>query len=211
MTPEMFRTPLHELALSIKLLRLGSVGQFLSKALEPPPIDAVIEAEVLLREMRCFDKNDELTPLGRILARLPVEPRLGKMMILGAMFGCGEAVATIAAQASTGTEFFMTDMTRGRLSFQQRNFAGNRYSDHIAQFNAFQCWEEARQGGEDAEINFCDRKSLNMATLRTTWEAKKQLIDLLIQSGTDFFKIGLFSLNFHPPAPPTRVCAVSLE
>ena len=78
MTPEMFRTPLHELALSIKLLRLGSVGQFLSKALEPPPIDAVIEAEVLLREMRCFDKNDELTPLGRILARLPVEPRLGK-------------------------------------------------------------------------------------------------------------------------------------
>lgn len=49
MTPEMFRTPLHELALAIKLLRLGSVGQFLSKAIEPPPIDAVIEAEVLLR------------------------------------------------------------------------------------------------------------------------------------------------------------------
>merc|ERR1719273_2208534 len=183
MTPEMFRTPLHELALSIKLLRLGSVGQFLSKALEPPPIDAVIEAEVLLREMRCFDKNDELTPLGRILARLPVEPRLGKMMILGALFGCGDAACTIAAQASTGTEFFMTDMTRGRLTYQQRNFAGNRYSDHIAALNAFQSWEEARQGGEDAEINFCDHKGLNMPTLRTTWEAKKQLIDLLVQSG----------------------------
>ena len=52
----------------------------------------------------------------------------------------------------------MTDMTRGRLSFQQRNFAGNRYSDHVAQLNAFQCWEEARQGGENAEINFCDHK-----------------------------------------------------
>lgn len=46
MTPEMFRTPLHELALSIKLLRLGSIGHFLSKAIEPPPLDAVIEAEV---------------------------------------------------------------------------------------------------------------------------------------------------------------------
>ena len=51
MTPEMFRTPLHELALSIKLLRLGQIGHFLSKAIEPPPIDAVIEAEVLLREI----------------------------------------------------------------------------------------------------------------------------------------------------------------
>lgn len=49
MTPEMFRTPLHEISLSIKLLRLGSIGQFLSKAIEPPPIDAVIEAEVMLR------------------------------------------------------------------------------------------------------------------------------------------------------------------
>lgn len=48
-TPEIFRTPLHELALSIKLLRLGPIGPFLAKAVEPPPIDAVIEAEALLR------------------------------------------------------------------------------------------------------------------------------------------------------------------
>jgi ATP-dependent RNA helicase A len=48
MTPEMFRTPLHEIALSIKLLRLGGISQFLSKAPEPPPLDAVIEAQALL-------------------------------------------------------------------------------------------------------------------------------------------------------------------
>ncbi|XP_009081934.1 PREDICTED: ATP-dependent RNA helicase A, partial [Acanthisitta chloris] len=49
MTPEMFRTPLHEIALSIKLLRLGGIGQFLAKAIEPPPLDAVIEAERTLK------------------------------------------------------------------------------------------------------------------------------------------------------------------
>lgn len=51
MTPEMFRTPLHEVGLSIKLLHLGSIGEFLSKAIQAPPIDAVIEAEVTLRGM----------------------------------------------------------------------------------------------------------------------------------------------------------------
>ena len=51
----------------------------------------------------------------------------------------------------------------------QRNFAGNRYSDHMAALNAFSCWEEARQAGENAEINFCDSKGLNMPTMRTTW------------------------------------------
>lgn len=102
-TPEMFRTPLHELALryytsdilfwnfffqyktyecmyvftynlcfSIKLLRLGAIAQFLSKAPEPPPLDAVIEAEAVLRELRCLDAQDALTPLGRILAKLPI-------------------------------------------------------------------------------------------------------------------------------------------
>jgi ATP-dependent RNA helicase A len=116
MTPEMFRTPLHELALSIKLLRLGSISHFLSKALEPPPLDAVIEAQVLLKgkyfhrnfvdsksfvmfsaEMKCLDSNDELTSLGKILAKLPIEPRLGKMMVLGCIFNCGDALSTMVS------------------------------------------------------------------------------------------------------------------
>lgn len=46
---EMLQTPLHEIALTIKLLKLGSVGEFLDRAVESPPCDAVIEAEVLLR------------------------------------------------------------------------------------------------------------------------------------------------------------------
>jgi hypothetical protein len=39
----------------------------------------------------------------------------------------------------------------------------------MAALNAFSCWEEARQAGETAEINFCDAKGLNMPTMRTTW------------------------------------------
>lgn len=54
------------------MLRLGAIGQFLSKAIEPPPLDAVIEAEVVLKELKCLNQDDELTPLGRILARLPI-------------------------------------------------------------------------------------------------------------------------------------------
>ncbi|VDK89056.1 unnamed protein product [Dibothriocephalus latus] len=48
-TPEILRTPLHELALMIKLIRLGDVSAFLKKAIQPPPLDAVIEAEYTLR------------------------------------------------------------------------------------------------------------------------------------------------------------------
>ncbi|KAL7305669.1 hypothetical protein TKK_0001926 [Trichogramma kaykai] len=183
MTPEMFRTPLHELALSIKLLRLGSIGQFLSKALEPPPIDAVIEAEVLLREMKCLDKNDELTPLGKILARLPIEPRLGKMMILGSMFRVGDALSTMAANSSTFPEVYNMGPDMRRLSTQQKWFAGARYSDHVAMVHVFECWEEARASGEYAENAFCESKNVSLPTLRVTWEAKNQLKSLLVSAG----------------------------
>ncbi|XP_074099663.1 dosage compensation regulator mle isoform X1 [Cotesia typhae] len=183
MTPEMFRTPLHELALSIKLLNLGSIGKFLSKAIEPPPIDAVIEAEVMLREMKCLDSNDELTPLGKILARLPIEPRLGKMMIMGCMLRVGDALSTMAANSTTFPEVYNMGPDMRRLSTQQKWFAGARYSDHVAMLHAFQCWEEARGGGEYAEQAFCDSKGLSLPTLRVTWEAKNQLQSLLQTTG----------------------------
>ncbi|KAA0719378.1 ATP-dependent RNA helicase A [Triplophysa tibetana] len=180
MTPEIFRTPLHEVALSIKLLRLGAIGQFLSKAIEPPPLDAVIEAEHTLRELDALDTNDELTPLGRILAKLPIEPRLGKMMIMGCILNVGDAACTISA-ASCFPEPFINEGKR--LGFVHRNFAGTRFSDHVALLSVFQAWDEVRMGGEDAEIRFCEHKRLNMPTLRMTWEAKVQLKDILVNEG----------------------------
>uniref|UniRef100_A0A452F6K3 ATP-dependent RNA helicase A n=1 Tax=Capra hircus TaxID=9925 RepID=A0A452F6K3_CAPHI len=180
MTPEMFRTPLHEIALSIKLLRLGGIGQFLAKAIEPPPLDAVIEAEHTLRELDALDANDELTPLGRILAKLPIEPRFGKMMIMGCIFYVGDAICTISA-ATCFPEPFISEGKR--LGYIHRNFAGNRFSDHVALLSVFQAWDDARMGGEEAEIRFCEHKRLNMATLRMTWEAKVQLKEILINSG----------------------------
>ncbi|KAL0266291.1 UNVERIFIED_CONTAM: hypothetical protein PYX00_008879 [Menopon gallinae] len=177
MTPEMFRTPLHELALAVKMLRLGAIGQFLSKALEPPPIDAVIEAEVLLREMKCLDSNDELTPLGRIIGRLPIDPRLGKMLVMGSLFHCANPLATIAANSSTFPDVFLSTSDRRGLTFQQKAFAGVRCSDHVATLNAFQAWEDARQNG--CEVSFCEAKMMSEPTLKITWEAKNQLLVLL--------------------------------
>ena len=47
--------------------------------------------------MNCLNSSDELTPLGHILARLPFESKLGKMVILGMVFGIGDLMATILA------------------------------------------------------------------------------------------------------------------
>ncbi|KAM9845216.1 ATP-dependent RNA helicase A isoform 1-T2 [Aulostomus maculatus] len=203
MTPEIFRTPLHEIALSIKLLRLGAIGHFLSKAIEPPPLDAVIEAEHTLKELDALDSNDELTPLGRILARLPIEPRLGKMMIMGCIFHVGDAMCTISA-ATCFPEPFISEGKR--LGFVHRNFAGSRFSDHVAVLSVFQAWDDVRINGEEAEARFCEHKRLNMATLRMTWEAKVQLKEILANAG--FPEESLLTQMFNTVGPDNNLDVV---
>jgi ATP-dependent RNA helicase A len=181
-TPEMLRTPLHEIALTIKLLRLGEVPSFLSKALEPPSPTAVTEAMVLLHEMEAMDVADQLTPLGNILARLPIEPRMGRMMVLGAGFGVGDAMCAIAACTSF-PEPFVTPPGFKRLPFSHKRFTGHRASDHLAMLNAFYQWERTRADGEEAELSFCQCNHLAHTSLRMAAEARDQLKGLLVFCG----------------------------
>jgi ATP-dependent RNA helicase A len=179
-TPEILRTPLHSIALTIKLLRLGSIGDFLSKALEVPSLDVVIEAEHTLKELNALDKNSEMTPLGRVLARLPLEPRLGKMLILGAAFGIGDCMTTIAA-ASCFNEPFQIEAKR--MPGKHRQYAGDRFSDHVALMCVFDDWNRIREGGQDREQSWCENKDINMSTMRCIWEAKRQLMEILFNFG----------------------------
>ncbi|MCO5590441.1 hypothetical protein L7F22_044411 [Adiantum nelumboides] len=95
--PELHRVPLHSLCLQIKSLKLGSIEGFLSKAMQPPEPLSVKNAIHLLKTIGALDDEEELTHLGRHLSTFPVEPTIGKMLVMGSIFGCGESVLTIAA------------------------------------------------------------------------------------------------------------------
>ncbi|KAL6729780.1 hypothetical protein Aduo_000805 [Ancylostoma duodenale] len=178
-TAEILRTPLHEIALTIKLLRLGSVGDFLGKALEPPPYDMVVESEAVLQNMGALDKHLELTDLGRILARLPIEPILGKTIVLGVTLGVGTLMCEIAASSSFSSPFVPRERTHTRLNSAQRSYAGNRWSDHIALIAVNQAFQHATEMGTNAELSLCNRVSLSQTILKMSAGAKYQLIDVL--------------------------------
>ncbi|GAB6022002.1 hypothetical protein CHUAL_006154 [Chamberlinius hualienensis] len=198
---EIFRTPLHEICLAIKFLRLGQIQDFLGKAIEPPPLDAVIESEVVLRELGALDTTNELTPLGKILARLPLEPRLGKMVIIGCIFNCGDAMATIAAHASISMEIFQLPPEHRRLSLKHKSFAGSRYSDHAALLNVVQQWNDVRDQGEQACIGLCERMGLSFPSLLVTSEAQRQIVDILRSSGFPEDSLDPQYFNFKNPDP----------
>jgi ATP-dependent helicase HrpB len=65
--------------------------------LDPPPRPALSEAKALLRELGAIDADGRITEEGRHLARLPLPPRLARMVIDGAAAGAGQLAAEIAA------------------------------------------------------------------------------------------------------------------
>jgi HrpA-like RNA helicase len=95
-TPEMCRTPIHQLCLQVKvrarfqldadsrslpppqILGLGAVGDVLAQALTPPDSATVRSAVGVLSDVGALSSGEELTALGRHLAALPVDVRIGK-------------------------------------------------------------------------------------------------------------------------------------
>ncbi|MFG1261423.1 MULTISPECIES: ATP-dependent helicase HrpB [Xanthobacter] len=94
-TPEILAADLTGLALD--LARVGVRDPAALPFLDPPPAPAVSEAKALLRLLGALDGDEAVTPLGRLMARLPLPPRLAHMVAIGAARGVGRLGAEIAA------------------------------------------------------------------------------------------------------------------
>uniref|UniRef100_A0A4W2E1H3 ATP-dependent RNA helicase DHX29 n=1 Tax=Bos indicus x Bos taurus TaxID=30522 RepID=A0A4W2E1H3_BOBOX len=166
--PEILRVPLEELCLHIMKCNLGSPEDFLSKALDPPQLQVISNAMNLLRKIGACELNEpKLTPLGQHLAALPVNVKIGKMLIFGAIFGCLDPVATLAA-VMTEKSPFITPIGRKDEADLAKSALAMADSDHLTIYNAYLGWKKARQeGGYRSEIAYCRKNFLNRTSLLT--------------------------------------------
>ncbi|MDP3168899.1 MAG: ATP-dependent RNA helicase HrpA, partial [Polaromonas sp.] len=77
--PEILRSSLAAVILRMKALHLGTIESF--AFIEPPQGRAIADGYQLLAELGAVDEDNELTPVGRNLARLPLDPRVGRMIL----------------------------------------------------------------------------------------------------------------------------------
>jgi ATP-dependent helicase HrpA len=99
--PEILRTNLASVILQMTALRLGDVDAF--PFLDPPDPRSIRAGYQMLMELGALEANGSeyrLTPIGRKLARLPIDPRLGRMVLEADRLGCVREVLVIAAALS---------------------------------------------------------------------------------------------------------------
>jgi ATP-dependent helicase HrpA len=93
--PEILRSSLAAVILRMAALELGAVDAF--PFLDPPSPRAIADGYQLLAELGAVDARNAITSLGRELAKLPVDPRLGRMIIAARDAGCLAEVLVIAS------------------------------------------------------------------------------------------------------------------
>ncbi|XP_064611599.1 ATP-dependent DNA/RNA helicase DHX36-like [Liolophura sinensis] len=179
--PEILRTRLEEICLQIKLLKLGKIEPFISKALEPPSMEALHSALINLEELNALDHEENLLPLGYHLARMPVDPHVGKMILFGAMFCCLDPVLTVAASLGFKDAFTIPLGKEKEADRRRKELSKDSKSDHILLINAFQGWERAKSRGTDRQ--YCWDNFLSANTLRMLGDMKKQFMELLKDLG----------------------------
>ena len=97
-TPEILRTSLASVILRMAALELGPVDEF--PFLEAPTPRQVADGYQQLFELGAIDGERRLTRLGRELARLPVDPRIGRMLVAARDFDCAPEMVILAAALS---------------------------------------------------------------------------------------------------------------
>ncbi|WP_407315609.1 ATP-dependent RNA helicase HrpA [Pseudomonas sp. nanlin1] len=171
--PEILRTNLAAVILQMLHLRLGQIEDF--PFIEAPDGKAISDGFNLLQELSAVNRENQLTPLGRQLARLPIDPRLGRMLLEGTHQGSLQEVLIIASALSV-QDPRERPPERQQAADQAHAQWKDPDSDFAALVNLWRGFEEQRlQLGSSALRNWCRKNFLNYLRLREWRDAHRQL------------------------------------
>jgi ATP-dependent helicase HrpA len=176
--PEILRTNLASVILQMATLGLGDVAAF--PFIDPPDRRNVSDGVQLLEELGAFDPSAKdpdrrLTALGRKLAELPVDPRLGRMVLEAEANGCVREVMVIAAALSIqDPRERPTD--RQQAAAEKHSRFVDKDSDFLSYLNL---WRHLRQAQEDLSSSqfrkLCKAEFLNYLRVREWQDVYSQL------------------------------------
>lgn len=192
--PEILRTSLAAVILQMASLGLGEVKDF--PFLDPPNPRAVRDGVQLLVEIGALSPAGAITALGRRLAQLPIDPRLGRMLIEASNNGCASEVLVIVAALS------IQDPRERPVDFQeQADQAHRRFADPSSDFITYlNMWRylnvQARDLSGSAFRRMCRKEYFHYLRYREWRDIVGQLRQMCRQVGIHVDSLGMPSRSF---------------
>ncbi|XP_026760545.2 probable ATP-dependent RNA helicase spindle-E [Galleria mellonella] len=200
--PEIVRCPLERLVLLAKMLDMGPPSDILALAMDPPDISNIHRTILVLKEMGALKKtfddqwnssDGEITYLGRIMAKLPLDVRVSKLIVLGYIFGCLEESVIMAAAMSVKSIFNSPFRERLNAYNSKLTWADGSTSDCIAFLNVYKVWNHLRQQNYfkqqgNNEVEWARRFYVQVRALRELDDLVRELRVRLSREGIEPLK-----------------------
>jgi ATP-dependent helicase HrpA len=180
-SPEIQRTNLSAVILQLLALDLGSIDDF--PFLDPPRAEAIRDGYKTLFELNAIDDQRRLLPLGRQLAKLPVDPRIGRMIVEADREHCLADVLIIAAALEV-----QDPRERPADRQQDADNAHAQWSDDDSDFLAWlKLWDFVHRLKEQTTRGqfrkACQQNFLSEVRLREWQDVHRQLMEMVQQVG----------------------------
>ena len=175
--PEILRSNLAAVILRMKSLKLGEVRDF--PFVEPPPARAIADGYAVLTELGAIDERGELTPVGRQLAKLPVDPKLSRMLLAASEKGALTEALVIVSGLSVQDPRERPSDAQQAADTAHKVFKDER-SDFLSYVKMWQWFEKARAEKESNKklTESVRQKFLSPRRLREWRDVYKQLLEL---------------------------------
>lgn len=175
-TPELRRTNLASVVLRTLCLRLGDIRDF--PFIDPPRPDAIRQGYRTLRELGAVDESDRLTDLGRRLGRLPVDPRVGRMILAGDEFGVLPEILVIAAALEIQDPRERPQERREAADQAQAKFLHPR-SDFLSFLKLWRFYHQQREAVSRSKLDrICRAHFLSPQRMREWGDVYRQLREI---------------------------------
>ena len=189
--PEILRSSLAGVVLRMKALGLGEVEDF--PFIDPPGSRLIADGYALLAELGAIaedegaDKKRTLTPIGHELAKLPVDPRIARMMLAARERGALEEVLVIAAALSTQDPRERPQENSGAADQAHAKFRGTEQesrSEFLWHWNLWKAWSEVqRHESGNQQKQWSRRHFLSWLRMREWQDVHNQLHTLCVEHG----------------------------
>lgn len=181
--PEILRTNLASVILQLLMLRLGEIENF--PFVEAPDSRQISDGFVLLEELDAVHARKTLTPIGRLLGRLPVDPRIARMLVAAQRLGSLREVLIIASALSVQDPRERPADKQQAADEMHRRFQ-HVDSDFLAYVNLWNYFEQQRQELTQNQLRkLCEREFLAYMRMREWRDVHHQL------------KLACAELDFH--------------
>ena len=180
--PEILRSSLASVILQMASLELGPVDAF--PFVEPPSPRAIADGYQLLAELGAVDERRALTPVGRELARLPLDPRIGRIVLAARERGC-LAEALVIASALSVPDPRERPLEKAQAADQAHLRFRDERSDFLSLVNLWQFFEAlaGEKLSHRRQVDRCREAFVNHLRLREWRDVHRELAAQLAESG----------------------------